>query len=239
MALLNVPASVVKGVPAQVTLIKSDVLLLPEVQADSFWTQNGGEDIYQVWVDYRSSVGAQRKVLIFNFSDANPTTSVEFSTKSRPQFEISKITLVDFDGGKLVINRDALLVTFPTLTNTNISPQSESPPPTWGPELSGYFLPDNCDPINDEMFITADIAPPEFGDLQYVVNGRAVKFAGVNLPGGMVAGQIYYIGSATANSNVFYGINRWRKIYRDAALTQLLDITSSGSGVINATVALA
>jgi hypothetical protein len=122
MSLLNVPA-VTKGAPAQVTLIKADVLALPEVQADSFWTQNSGENIKQVLVDYHSTLGGQSKTLVFNFADATPTDYIEFSAKSRSDFQIIKIMLIDFDGGSLVINRGKLLVTYPNLAaSTGIAP---------------------------------------------------------------------------------------------------------------------
>jgi hypothetical protein len=120
MSLLSVP-QVTKGNRAQIALIKADVLALPEVQADSFWTQNGGENIRQVLVDYHSTAGGQRKILTFNFADSTPSDFIWFSEKARSDFQILKIVLIDYDGGRLTINRKKLLASFPNLTAEDIS----------------------------------------------------------------------------------------------------------------------
>jgi hypothetical protein len=53
----------------------------------------------------RSEVGSQRKVLVFQASEANPSALMSLSASARDIFKMSAITIFDHDGGSLMLTR--------------------------------------------------------------------------------------------------------------------------------------
>lgn len=106
MPIITKPGSIEKNIPATITLNKSSLVLNSVVVADAYFgnTANWNEVI----INYVSSVGGQKKSLVFDASLASPTASFLVSLKARDTFEVHDIVIADFDGGFLKINRPSL-----------------------------------------------------------------------------------------------------------------------------------
>lgn len=101
MPILTLPASFTKGTPASVTLNKNDLFALAPIAADSFFGVQA--NVKRAIIEYRSSVGGQKKQLAFDLSVASPTASFLASAKARDAFAISRVILEDHDGGAMVL----------------------------------------------------------------------------------------------------------------------------------------
>lgn len=108
MSIITKP-SILKGVPAQFTLNKSQLLLNPLVAADSYFSDS--QNWYRVNLVYKSAVGGQYEIVEFDATQTNPTGNFLISEKARDSFEILKVKIIDFDGGFLEIPRSSLNVT--------------------------------------------------------------------------------------------------------------------------------
>lgn len=107
MAIINKPV-IEKGVPAVVSLNKSELLAHPSVASNSYFSNMLTWKL--VSVVYISSTGNQNKIMQFDAALSNPTTSILFSNNSRNLFQVEKIVIYDVDGGALQIPRSTLVV---------------------------------------------------------------------------------------------------------------------------------
>ena len=105
MALLTLP-SVAKGTAASISLDKTELFALAAVAGDAYFSVQA--NVKRCIVEYSSSPGDQRKVLVFNLSEASPSASMLISSTGRDSFEIERLVLEDNDGGTLVVKRAQL-----------------------------------------------------------------------------------------------------------------------------------
>jgi hypothetical protein len=106
MAIITKPNTINKGEPATFTLNKADLLAHPSVSGDAYFADS--DNWRSVYVEYRSSIGNQRELLVFDAQAATPQTSFLVSLTARDEFDVRRIVINDFDGGKLFITRSEL-----------------------------------------------------------------------------------------------------------------------------------
>lgn len=107
MSILTKP-SILKGVPAQLSLNKAELLNHPLVEADSYFSN--GLNWNRVNVIFKSSEGSQYEIVEFDASQSTPTGTFLVSERARDQFQVIKIKILDFDGGFFEIPRSSLTV---------------------------------------------------------------------------------------------------------------------------------
>ena len=108
--LLSGTGSAAKGTTTVITLDKAVLFALPSIVADLYYSSQA--NVQTAIVVYKSSVGKQQKDLVFDLTQTSPTAKLKFSAVARSQFDIAKITLVDFDNGYF----DVATADIPTLT---------------------------------------------------------------------------------------------------------------------------
>lgn len=108
MAIITKPSQIDKNEPAVFELSKSELIALPEVAGDSYFSVMSNWS--RVVLFYSSSVGNQKAILNFDASQATPTSNFLVSETARDEFEIQKIVIQDADGGFLTVPRSALEV---------------------------------------------------------------------------------------------------------------------------------
>ena len=118
MALLSFSAAPAKGDSVSLTLDKATLFGLSPLIADAYWGDEG--NVSRLLVHFTSGAGSQRKLLTFYIEDTTPQCSLHFSISADDSFELSMITLVDYDGGSLTLDRAALLSAIPTLSSMDI-----------------------------------------------------------------------------------------------------------------------
>lgn len=101
MALLTFEGSVVKGTAKTMTLNKSEILSMPTVSGDAYWSDS--ENIAHAVVMYESLGGDQSKHLLFDFTEASPTADLFISSRGRDNWKVVRVTLFDFDGASRVL----------------------------------------------------------------------------------------------------------------------------------------
>jgi hypothetical protein len=101
MALLSYSVSPAKGTSVTAQLSKVDVLALTGIASDDYWqlAENSSQCIIQI----KSTTGNQKRTLTFNFTQASPQAALAFPARCRDNFEIVKVTLIDFLGDKKVV----------------------------------------------------------------------------------------------------------------------------------------
>jgi hypothetical protein len=104
MAILNKP-TFVKGQQNEITLNKADLAL----EVSDLYFQDT-VNWKQVILFYETNEGGQKKVLVYDATQALPAANFDVSERARNQWEIKKVAFFDFDGGKLVVNRGDLTV---------------------------------------------------------------------------------------------------------------------------------
>lgn len=93
--MLTLPGSPAKGQALSFALSKTALLdAVPE--SETYWRI--AANIAKVTVVYRSTQGNQRKMMEFNFTDAEPSVSAQWSARARSAFSLEQIILKDFDG---------------------------------------------------------------------------------------------------------------------------------------------
>lgn len=118
MALLEFSASPSKNGSVTLTLDKTVLFGLAPLESDLYW---GDElNVSRLLVHYVSESSSQRKLLTFYIEDATPTSPLYFSSSADDSFVLSMITLVDYDGGSLTLDRASLLSAIPSLTSMDI-----------------------------------------------------------------------------------------------------------------------
>lgn len=109
MAIITKPVGgVLKGVPATFTLSKVELLAVPMVSADSYFSDS--DNWNKVILKYKSSEGKQYEVVEFNATLSSPTGTFSASEKARDEFEIQTLEIIDFDGGIFIVPRGSLTV---------------------------------------------------------------------------------------------------------------------------------
>lgn len=109
MAIITKPVEgILKGVPAIFTLNKSQVLALPLVSGDDYFSNSDNWE--RIILKYKSSEGKQQELVAFDTSLESPTGFFLISEKARGLFEIQSLKIVDFDGDVFVVPRSALNV---------------------------------------------------------------------------------------------------------------------------------
>lgn len=101
MALLSYDIAPAKGASRTATLSKMDLLALAPVAADAYWAE--ANNTQKVIMTIKSSVGKQKRVLQFDFTQASPEAALAFPQYCRDNFEIEKIVMVDYLGDKLAV----------------------------------------------------------------------------------------------------------------------------------------
>lgn len=107
MPVITKPANIQKNVPASFSLNKADLVALPSVAADAYFSDTTNWN--QVLLFYRSSAGNQKEVVKFDATQANPAANFLASAKARNVFQIQKILISDFDNGIFEVPRSALV----------------------------------------------------------------------------------------------------------------------------------
>jgi hypothetical protein len=105
MSIITKP-SILKGVSAQFSLNKSELLQHPLVESDPYFSNS--MNWYRVNIVYKSSEGSQYEIVEFDASQTTPVGSFLVSEKARDEFQVLKVKILDFDGGFLEIPRNQL-----------------------------------------------------------------------------------------------------------------------------------
>lgn len=105
MPLLTIP-SIAKGTSATIELNKTNLFTLAAVAADAYFSDPANVKLCIVRFD--SDPGNQSRTLQFDLSQATPSASILLSARARSSFLLDRLTLVDYDGGTLVISRSQL-----------------------------------------------------------------------------------------------------------------------------------
>lgn len=107
MAIITKPAGgILKGVPATITLNKSELASLPSVSADSYFSITSNWN--KVILSYKSLTGNQQEIVEFDATLASPTGFFDVSLKARNGFNIQVLKIVDFDGDIFTVPRSQL-----------------------------------------------------------------------------------------------------------------------------------
>ena len=107
MAIITKPiGGILKGVPATITLNKSELSDLASVSADSYFSVTTNWN--KIILSYKSSEGNQQEIVEFNATLSSPTGFFDVSLKARDLFEIQVIKIIDFDGDIFIIPRSEL-----------------------------------------------------------------------------------------------------------------------------------
>lgn len=108
MAIITKPAGgIFKGIPATITLNKSELAALSSVSSDSYFSVTTNWN--KVILSYKSFEGNQQEIVEFDATLASPTGFFDVSTTARNLFEIQVIKIIDFDGGIFIVPRSELV----------------------------------------------------------------------------------------------------------------------------------
>jgi hypothetical protein len=109
MAIITKPVGgIFKGVPATITLNKSELSALASVSADSYFSVTTNWN--KVILSYKSFDGNQQEIVEFNATLSSPTGFFDVSLTARNFFEIQVIKIIDFDGGIFIVPRSELVI---------------------------------------------------------------------------------------------------------------------------------
>jgi hypothetical protein len=107
MAIITKPSGgIFKGTPAEITLNKSELALLPIVLLDDYFSVTTNWN--KIILSYKSSEGNQQEIVEFDATLSSPTGFFDVSLKARDLFEIQVIKIIDFDGDIFIIPRSEL-----------------------------------------------------------------------------------------------------------------------------------
>jgi hypothetical protein len=151
MALITFGSAPTKGGSSTVTLDKAELLALPEVAGDAFWSD--GDNIKSVDIYFESTVGEQRRRVSFDFTQTIPSAPLELSEKARDNFRIELIALQDFDSDSLLIPRSLFSVSTPSLTALDFVPALPGGADTAGPTVALFNAVQQSDTVLG-IFIT-------------------------------------------------------------------------------------
>lgn len=100
--------SIVKGSPATFTLSKADLLLVPSVAGDAYYSDSSNWKA--VVLNYMSSPLNQPEIVGFDATQVSPTGIFEVVTSALDVFNIQSISIIDFQGGVFTVPRSELTV---------------------------------------------------------------------------------------------------------------------------------
>lgn len=106
MPIITKPATIQKGIAAEISLDKSALAAVASVAANAYYSDSANWK--EVFIYYKSSTGNQREILKFNATVTSPTANFLVSNKALDIFEVQKIVIVDFDAGNITIPRSQL-----------------------------------------------------------------------------------------------------------------------------------
>lgn len=102
MAILTKPSVINKNTSATFSISKSELASHPSITDTYFQNTSNWKSVILV---YKSSIGNQNEVLIFDATLATPTSNFLVSVKARDIFQIKRIVINDFDKGYFKIER--------------------------------------------------------------------------------------------------------------------------------------
>lgn len=108
MPILTKPASVEKGVAAEFEIDKSALALHPLVISDEYFSSPN--NWAKIHVKYKSDTGGQFEVVEFDATVVESLGRFFVSETAKDNFLVEKITIIDHDGGILIIPRASLTV---------------------------------------------------------------------------------------------------------------------------------
>jgi hypothetical protein len=108
MSILTKPALVEKGVAAEFELDKAALAVHPIVSANTYFASPN--NWAKIHIKFKSDVGGQFEVVEFDATIAEPIGRFFISETGKDIFQVEKITIIDHDGGILVIPRADLTV---------------------------------------------------------------------------------------------------------------------------------
>ena len=115
MALLTLPGYYEKGASATFILDKDALFALSGVTADAYFSVQS--QVSLVKFVYKSQVGGQLKIVLFDLTQSAPSAQFPLSEFARDYFELINIILIDFDGGSLTLSSASI----PSGFNVNTS----------------------------------------------------------------------------------------------------------------------
>jgi hypothetical protein len=99
--------AITKGTQGLVTLNKSELLNHAAVLANVYFADSANWGV--VSISYVSSIGNQKKTLLFNAADPSPTAYFKSTIGARASFIVHGLTIHDKDGGELFIPNASLV----------------------------------------------------------------------------------------------------------------------------------
>jgi len=123
MSIISKPQIVYKGIPANITLSKVNLLSNHIVSANARFSNS--KNWKKVQLNYRSSEGNQRVIVEFDKSTNFFNGTFSASEKARSFFIIESLILIDKDGEILKLNREDLNVLDFDVQLQNTSSESE------------------------------------------------------------------------------------------------------------------
>ena len=122
MAIITKPVGgISKGVPAEITLNKSELAALSSVSSDAYFSLTTNWN--KIILSYKSSEGNQQEIVEFDATLSPCLGFFDVSTTARNLFEIQVIKIIDFDGGIFIIPRSSL-----TTADFDIDFEGTTPP---------------------------------------------------------------------------------------------------------------
>jgi hypothetical protein len=116
--------AVEKGTSSTFTLDKAELAADALVAADAYFSDDANWAFVQLI--YKSDVGGQSEVVVFDASQVTPTASFLVSATARDIFEVQRLVIVDHDGGRFIIPRADL-----TIAEFDIDMSAPAPSLTW------------------------------------------------------------------------------------------------------------
>ena len=110
MAIITKGSNLQKGSEVEFTLNITDLLAHASVSGDAYFSNQSNWD--KVFINYKSSTGNQKEILIFKDVDSGATSVANFGVFSgaRDAFEVQSIIIMDKQGGYLHVKRSDLVV---------------------------------------------------------------------------------------------------------------------------------
>ena len=139
MAIITKGSNLQKGNEVEFTLSITHLLAHASVSADNYFSDQSNWD--KVFVNYKSSTGNQKEILIFKNVDSGATSTANFGVFSgaRDAFEIQSIIIMDKQGGYLHVKRSDLVVAdFDVDFSSSGSSGSSVTTVTWDTSSTGY-----------------------------------------------------------------------------------------------------
>jgi hypothetical protein len=106
MSIISKPSSILKGTDVSFTLFKTNLVNNSVVSSDDYF--NDFSNWKRVNLNYVSTEGNQIKIVTFNDEDGFFDGTFSSSDKVRNSFIIESITIIDYDGQFLKIDREFL-----------------------------------------------------------------------------------------------------------------------------------